>query len=159
MDVKERMQLAKEIVEKNAKEVKAKQKEYYDRGTREIEFKAGDKVLLLLPSGPKKFVAKWQGPYRIVKKTGKVTYEIEMPDKGNRKQVFHVNHLKRWKERLCQVNAVIENGEGIEGYRWVDGIGEIQFAWDTPIRGNESRATVCFKEFWDSHEGHPREDQ
>ena len=127
MDVKERMQLAKEIVEKNAKEVKAKQKEYYDRGTREIEFKAGDKVLLLLPSGPKKFVAKWQGPYRIVKKTGKVTYEIEMPDKGNRKQVFHVNHLKRWKERLCQVNAVIEDGEGIEGYRWVDGIGEIQF--------------------------------
>ena len=73
MDVKEQMQLAKEIIEKNAKEVKAKQKEYYNRGTREIKFKVGDKVLLLLPSGPKNFVAKWQGPYRIVKKTGKVT--------------------------------------------------------------------------------------
>ena len=66
MDVKERMQLAKEIIENNAKEVKAKQKEYYNRGMRKIKFKTGNKVLLLLPSGPKNFVAKWQGLYCIV---------------------------------------------------------------------------------------------
>ena len=127
MDIKERMQLAKEVVDNNVKEVKAKQKEYYDRKAKEVEFKAGDKVLLLLPSSSKKFVAKWQGPYRVIKKMGRVTYEIEMPDKGNRRQIFHVNHLKGWKERPCQVNAVIEDGDGIEGYRWVDTKGKIQF--------------------------------
>ena len=36
-----------------------------------------------------------------------------MPDEGNRKQVFHVNYLRKWQERTCEVNAVIEDGDNI----------------------------------------------
>uniref|UniRef100_A0A1X7U952 Reverse transcriptase n=1 Tax=Amphimedon queenslandica TaxID=400682 RepID=A0A1X7U952_AMPQE len=125
MDTRERMESAREIVKENARAVQAKQKMYYDQRSREINFEVGDKVLLLLPSSTRKFVAKWQGPYEVIRKIGKVTYEIEMPDKGGRKQIFHVNHLKKWKERAF-VNAVIEDGEDIEGYRWSD-TGEIVF--------------------------------
>ncbi len=89
--------------------MQAKQKEYYDRKTKEMDLEAADKVLLLLPSSTKKFVAKWQGPYRVTKLVGNVNFEIEMPDKGCRRQIFHVNHLSKWKERPCQVNAVIED--------------------------------------------------
>ena len=49
--------------------------------------------------------------------TGKVNYEIQMPDKGGRKQVCHINHLRKWQERTCEFNAVIEDGDGIEAYR------------------------------------------
>ena len=62
----------------------SQQKEYYDRKTKEMDLEAGDKVLLLLPSSTKKFVAKWQGPYIVTKRVGKVNFEIEMPDKGGR---------------------------------------------------------------------------
>lgn len=38
-------------------------------------------VLLLLPTSTNKLLAKWQGPYRVARKVGKVNYLIEMPDK------------------------------------------------------------------------------
>ena len=42
--------------------------------------------------------------------------------------IFHENHFRRWKEQTCQVNAVIEEGEGIEEYQWTTTYGEeIQF--------------------------------
>ncbi len=81
MEVKDRMELAKEVVEQNAKFAQTKQKEYYNRKTKEMDIEAGDKVLLLLPLSKKKFVAKWQGPYKVTKRVGKVNFEIEMPDK------------------------------------------------------------------------------
>ena len=116
MDVRNRMEAAKEIVEENARAAQAKQKEYYDQKTRELNLQPGDKVLLLLPSRTKKFVAQWQGPYKVTRRTGKVNYEIQMPDKGGRKQIFHINHLRKWQERTCEVNAVIEEGDGMEEY-------------------------------------------
>ena len=47
---------------------------------------------------------------------------------GEDENIFHVNHFSRWKEQTCQVNAVIEEGEGIEKYQWTTTCGEeIQF--------------------------------
>lgn len=105
--IRDRMEAAKEVVQRNSTKMQAKQKEYYDRKARELNLQVGDKVLLLLPDNTSKFLAKWQGPYKIVRKVGRVNY---MPDKGGRKQIFHVNLLKKWKEKLkpdvdivCQV--------------------------------------------------------
>ena len=67
MNVRNRMETAKEIVEENAKAAQAKQKAYYDQKTRVMNLQPGDKVLLLLPSSTKKFVAQWQGPYQVIK--------------------------------------------------------------------------------------------
>ena len=113
MNIRNRMETAKEIVEDNAKAAQAKQKVYYDQRAWEMNLQPGDKVLLLLPSRTKKFVAQWQGPYQVTRRTGKVNYEIRMSDKGGRKQVFHINHLRKWQERTYEVNAVIEVREKI----------------------------------------------
>ena len=64
MDVRNRMETAREIMLENAKEAQAKQKAYYDQKTKEMNLQPGDKVLLLLPSSTKKFIAQWQGPYQ-----------------------------------------------------------------------------------------------
>ena len=39
-----------------------------------FEWKEGDKVQLLLPSSTNKLSAKWQGPYTVTKRMGKVLY-------------------------------------------------------------------------------------
>ena len=120
MDVRERMEAAREIVEENARTAQQQQKTYYDKKTRETNLQEGDKVLLLFPTSTKKFIAQWQGPYKIVRRIGKVNYEIEMPDKGGRKQVYHINHLRKWQERSCTVNAVIEDQEEMEECQWTN---------------------------------------
>eukprot|EP00064_Thunnus_orientalis_P016885 superscaffoldBa00003444_g16958 len=70
---------------------------------RHREFQPGQKVLLLLPSSNSKLLAKWQGPYTILRKMGPVTYEIHHPVKKKAKQIYHVNLLKEWKEAPVQV--------------------------------------------------------
>lgn len=110
--------LKEEWIENPNTETK-KQKEYYDQRASETKLDPGDKVLLLLPSSTKKFLAQWQGPYSVTSHVGKVNYEIEMPDKGGRKQVFYVNYLRKFHERETEIcNAVIEEVEDIEHYQW-----------------------------------------
>uniref|UniRef100_A0A1X7U8G3 Uncharacterized protein n=1 Tax=Amphimedon queenslandica TaxID=400682 RepID=A0A1X7U8G3_AMPQE len=60
MDTRERIESIRGIVKENARAVQAKQKMYYDQRSREINFEVRDKVLLLLPSSTRKFVANWQ---------------------------------------------------------------------------------------------------
>ena len=86
-----------------------------------MDLKPGDKVLLLLQSSTTEFVAQWQGPYEVTRRAGKLNYEILMPDKGGHKQIFHINYLKKWKERKCNVKAVIEDGDGLDEYYWSHG--------------------------------------
>ena len=62
------------------------------------ELKPNDQVLVLLPTTHNKLLAKWQGPYKVVRRKGKVTYEVSMPGARNRKKVFHINLLKKWFE-------------------------------------------------------------
>ena len=75
---------------------------------------------LLFPTSTRKFVAQWQGPYKVVRRTGKVNYKIELPDKGGRKQIFHINHLRKWHDRSCTVNVVIEDEEEMEECQWTN---------------------------------------
>ena len=63
-------------------------------------------MLLLLPDSSKKFAAKWQGPYQVMKRVGKVNYKIKRPEKEERKQIFHLNLLKRWHDKPQEVYYV-----------------------------------------------------
>lgn len=42
-------------------------------------------------------VAKWLGPYSVLRKLNPTTFEIEMPERRNPKQMFYINLLKEWK--------------------------------------------------------------
>ena len=72
------------------------QKRLYDRGTRLRDLTPGDKVLVLLPTSSTKLLAKWQGPFVVTRRVGNVDYEVVRPDRGDSRQIYHINLLKRW---------------------------------------------------------------
>ncbi|XDV20314.1 hypothetical protein PO909_025663 [Leuciscus waleckii] len=80
-----------------------RQKVWYDTHARERDLEPGQKVLVLLPSGTSKLLAKWQGPYVVTRKLGPVTYEILCPERKQPKQVLHVNLLREFKERVSDL--------------------------------------------------------
>lgn len=94
--IRERMEEMSEIVQDNLKEAQCRQKTWYDQNARKRELKPDDEVLVLLPTSSNKLLAQWQGPYCVLRKTGKVNYEIDMKDKKKRRKIFHVNMLKKW---------------------------------------------------------------
>ena len=52
-------------------------------------------MLVLVPTAECKFLAKWQGPYEVVERVGKVNYQVRQP--GRPTQLYHVNILKQWR--------------------------------------------------------------
>ena len=51
---------------------------------------------MLLPTDTSKLLARWQGPYQILRRIGKVYYLVNMHDKRKKKRVLHVNMLQKW---------------------------------------------------------------
>uniref|UniRef100_A0A8C5AIP4 Integrase catalytic domain-containing protein n=1 Tax=Gadus morhua TaxID=8049 RepID=A0A8C5AIP4_GADMO len=72
------------------------QKRLYDRGTRLRDLTPGDKVLVLLPTSSTKLLAKWQGPFVVTRRVWDVDYEVVGQDRGDSRQIYHINLLKRW---------------------------------------------------------------
>ena len=75
LTIRERLEKMKDIVRENLEEAQRLQKKAYNRRTQERSFKKGDKVLVLLPTSTHKLIAQWQGPYKVLRRVGKVTYE------------------------------------------------------------------------------------
>ena len=107
--VHERLKTAKEIVYENMTKAWKKQKEWYDQKAWELRLQEGDGVMVLLLTWPEKLLAKWRGPYKIIKKFGKVNYEIELTDGRIRRKIFHINMLKPWKEAAESFLNIIED--------------------------------------------------
>lgn len=99
LQMRDRLEQYREEARLNLLEAQKAQKQWYDQQTRQREFKPGQKVLLLLPSSSSKLLAKWQGPFEVLRRMGPTTYEILHPEKGKWQQAYHVNLLKAWEER------------------------------------------------------------
>ena len=63
-------------------------------------------------------MAKWQGPYRVVKKIGKVNYLIGLYDRQKQMRIYHVNLLKKWETPVSdcyyttEVSVEVDEEEG-----------------------------------------------
>uniref|UniRef100_A0A3B3HIN5 Gypsy retrotransposon integrase-like protein 1 n=3 Tax=Oryzias latipes TaxID=8090 RepID=A0A3B3HIN5_ORYLA len=99
LQMRERLEKYQDEAQVNLERAQQDQKYWYDKRARQREFKPGEMVLILLPTSSNKLLAKWQGPYEVLRRTGPVTYEVAHPDKGKASQVYHINLLKAWKER------------------------------------------------------------
>ena len=84
------------LVREHMQQAQNEQARVYNRGAKIREFKVGEKVLVLVPSHECKFLAKWQGPYEIVEKTGPVNYKVRQPGRRRGHQIYHINILKKW---------------------------------------------------------------
>ncbi|XP_041945156.1 uncharacterized protein LOC121707019 [Alosa sapidissima] len=102
LQMREKMEEMTELVRNNMEQVQHRQKVWYDKTARQRTLEPGQKVLLLLPTSENKLLAQWQGPFTVTRKMGPATYEINMPGRRRTKQVFHVNLLKEWRERVTQ---------------------------------------------------------
>ena len=98
----------KNIADENLKKAQLQQKHWYDQNARVREFKPDDMVLLLLPTSTSKLLAQWQGPFRVIKKIGRVNYQIEMPHHRKKKQIYHTNLLKKWESQSAECFAAGE---------------------------------------------------
>ncbi|KAI2646716.1 Transposon Ty3-I Gag-Pol polyprotein [Labeo rohita] len=97
LGMRDRLERYREQAKENLQEKQQARKRWYDQHARLRQFQPGQKVLLLLPTSTSKLLAKWQGPYTVVRKMGPVTYEVHHPDKGKTRQTYHVNLWKEWK--------------------------------------------------------------
>jgi len=85
------MEQMTELVSENLKGAQQCQKKCYDQCARERERELYPDEEVLLPTSSNKLLAQWQGPYRILRRVGKVNYEVYMPDKQKRRSVSYVN--------------------------------------------------------------------
>uniref|UniRef100_A0A7M4FCE6 Integrase catalytic domain-containing protein n=1 Tax=Crocodylus porosus TaxID=8502 RepID=A0A7M4FCE6_CROPO len=97
-EFQDRLHKAQRAAQDNLAQAQAQQKHRYDQGTQERELQPGQKVLVMLPNHPSKFEARWQGPARVIRRTGPVTYEVQREGRQRSSQILHINLLKEWQE-------------------------------------------------------------
>ena len=111
LHMRERLSKMAELARENLGAAQSRQKKWYDQTARERSFQPDDKVLVLLPTTSNKLLAEWQGPYRVVRKMGKVDYLVDTHDKRQKQRIFHINMLRPWHEVPATSLLVMEVGE------------------------------------------------
>ncbi|XP_065407431.1 uncharacterized protein LOC135972648 [Chrysemys picta bellii] len=99
LQLRERLQTLGAFARENLERAQAGQERLYNRKARGRKFAPGDRVLLLLPSSESKHLAKWQGPYEVIRRVGPVDYEVRLPGRRKETRIYHINLLKAWKTR------------------------------------------------------------
>jgi len=92
------LQKARQTVNLRMEHVKMKQKERYDEGRREVKFSIGDLVLIYKPirkvGKSDKLLHRWLGPYRVIKETTPVNYEVKLCSGKGKSDIVHVCRMK-----------------------------------------------------------------
>lgn len=90
-----------QYVKDNIKRAKQRQKQNYDRGRRNENYSEKDRVWIRahpLSKADRSFTAKlaprWKGPYRVVRQTSPVNFEVVLEDSGEDLRVVHVVQMK-----------------------------------------------------------------
>ena len=110
--MKQRLAEMAQLVADNTFKNQRRQKEKYDKGTKQCSFEVRDQVLVLLPSGANKLKLQWTGPYKIISKVGTVNYEIETPGRRREKKIYHVNLLNKWHVLSSAQVSLVAQGSG-----------------------------------------------
>ena len=126
------------------------QQNWYDKKFHVCAFRVGDPIHVLLPTLTSKLLVQLQEPYQITKRTGRVTYMVDMCNHKKRWRVFHVNMLKEF-----QVHRAIESSyftddiecESDEMLLWQGSTLQDQTDWRTPNWGTGSTVQQILKEF------------
>ena len=117
MDYAERLmkelKAAKVLVKLRMELAQEKQKRIYNEKRREQEFNPGDLVLIYKPlrkiGKSEKLLHRWLGPYKVVRQTTPVNYEVRQASKSKGKtDIVHVIRMKKFHE-LMDTPVSVEN--------------------------------------------------
>ena len=70
MDLRNRIEETCKLVQRNLSQAGDRYKRHFDKKTQARSFKAGDQVLLLLPTKHNKLEMSWRGPFVVEEKQG-----------------------------------------------------------------------------------------
>ena len=96
IDLRERLETTLDAAQHELRKSMAKSAKYYNRKSRDRQFRPGDKVLLLCPTDYNKMLLQWKGPFGVVHKLNDQDYRIDV---NGTLKTFHANMLKRYFER------------------------------------------------------------
>ena len=116
----------RKIANQNLEKARKKQKSQYDRDRSDIDFRVGDRVMLVdlkIKSAGRKLYPKNLGPYTVLKKSSPVNYVLRLDD-GVSVDTFHVSRLRHFYAREETADPVsgqqpkTQEEEQLEDYRF-----------------------------------------
>ena len=99
--ISDKFKKARDFVVKRLHQVHLKQKENYDKTRRDVSYSDGDLVLVYKPvrkvGKSEKLLHRWLGPFKIVRRTSEVNYEVQkIKSKNDKTDIVHVTNLKKF---------------------------------------------------------------
>ncbi|GBM54090.1 Retrovirus-related Pol polyprotein from transposon 412 [Araneus ventricosus] len=107
-DLINRMRHRQELAVTTMTETRDKRKTWYDKNTVKGEFRVGELVLALATSKPNKMAVQWTGPGVIESKLSETNYIVRKEGKKGKTQIYHINLLKPYHQRLERVNLQVK---------------------------------------------------
>ncbi|GBL99636.1 Retrovirus-related Pol polyprotein from transposon 412 [Araneus ventricosus] len=95
-------------------ETRDKRKTWYDKNAVKRELRVGELILVLATSKPNKMAVQWTGPGVIESKLSETNYIVRMEGKKDKTQIYHINLLKPYHQRLERVNLLVNGKENQE---------------------------------------------
>ena len=118
IDLKEKLEETCKLARSQLEKARARQRKQYNRKTRDRLMKAGDKVLILLPTKSNKLLMQWKGPFDIIQRLGTMDYRVDV---GGKIKTFHANLLRKYVDRAlsldhgvltsCSISVISEEDE------------------------------------------------
>ena len=96
VDLREKLETTLEIAHQNLEKAQIRYKKYYDKKARGRKLKAGDLVLILLPTDNNKLLMQWKGPFEVKEVLGDNDYRVDVKGKV---RTYHINLLKEYIQR------------------------------------------------------------
>ena len=108
-----------ELARQNLKKSVDLQAKYYNKKHKDIEFDAGELVLLstrnLKMKGiPEKLKKRFVGPFKIEERIGQQAYKLSLPENWKIHPVFHISLLKRWNTASLQEDEEVPADDDLE---------------------------------------------
>ncbi|GBL75596.1 hypothetical protein AVEN_93793-1 [Araneus ventricosus] len=110
-DLINRMRHCQELAVTTMTETRDKRKTWYDKNAVKREFRVEELVLVLATSEPNKMAVQWTGPGVIESQLSESNYIVRMEGKKDKTQIYHINLLKPYHQRLERVNLLVNGGE------------------------------------------------
>ena len=93
------------LIQERMRAAQSRQKSYYDKRRKDLEFVVGDHVFLRVTSWTgvgrtlksRKLTPRFIGPFEILKRVGPVAYQVALPPSlSNLHSVFHISQLRKY---------------------------------------------------------------
>jgi len=101
----DRLAILNDLVVANQSKASEKRKEVFDRNKTDKVLEVGTQVLMRIPGMKAALQAAWEGPYTILNRSSRVSYQISKGE-GHPTRLAHRDNLKVYTPRPLAVNAI-----------------------------------------------------